>query len=102
MRPKGSVARKAIYLFLLLIVIVVIYTIYDFRQAKQMAAEVCKSAVPGMSLDNLLSTVSEKDFKIIRKSEYTLIVPRKGLGRNHCTVTHDGRLITGSKSGFAD
>jgi hypothetical protein len=102
MGQKGSIVRKAIYLLLLLIAVFVICTIYAFNQAKQMAADICKKATPGMPLEDILSAVSEKDYKIIRSSEYTIIVPVKGMGRNHCTITHDGHIIRTAKHGFTD
>jgi hypothetical protein len=49
-----------------------------------------------------LSKFSEKDYKIIRGAKYLMIVPKKGLGRNHCKVEHDGRKISSAKAGFND
>jgi len=55
-----------------------------------------------MPLEYFLSKYSEKDYKIIRRPDYTIIVPKRDMGRNHCTVSHDGQKITGSKAGFND
>lgn len=101
-KQKSSVVRKAIYAFLLLFATFVIYTIYDMRQAKHMAVDVCKSAVKGMPLEDFLSAFSEKDYKIIKSPDYTIIVPKRGMGRNHCAVSHDGQKISGSRLGFTD
>ncbi len=72
------------------------------RQAKHMAADVCNRAVKGMPLEDFLSAFSEKDYKIIKRPDYTIIVPKRGMGRNHCIVSHDGQKIIGSKAGFND
>jgi hypothetical protein len=101
-RRGGSLFRKVAFLLILIIAVLAIYTIYDFNRAKGIAAAICKSALPGMPLEGLLSAVSEKDFKIIRSSDHVIIVPKNGMGRNHCTVSHDGRIIRGSKQGFSD
>ena len=100
-KHKSSVVHKAIYV-LLFFSIFVIYTIYDMSQAERMAADVCNRAVKGMLLEDFLSAFSEKDYKIIKRPDYTIIVPKKGMGRNHCTVSHDGQKIIGSKTGFTD
>ncbi len=101
-KHKSSVIRKAIYAVLLLFAIFAIYTIYDMSQAKRMAADACMRATQGMPLEDFLSAFSEKYYKIIKRSDYTIIVPKRGMGRNHCTVSHDGQKITGSKLGFTD
>ena len=101
-KHKSSVVRKAIYALLLFFSIFVIYTIYDMSQAKRMAADACIRATQGMPLEDFLSKLPGKDYKIIRRAEYTMIVPKRGMGRNHCIVSHDGQKITGSKLGFTD
>lgn len=100
-KHKSSVIRKAIYGVLFLFAIPVIYTIADMR-AEHMAVDVCKSAVKGMPLENFLSAFSEKDYKIIKRPDYTSIVPKRGMGRHYCVVSHDGQKISGSKLGFID
>ena len=55
-----------------------------------------------MPLEYFLSKYSEKDYKIIRRDEYIMIVPKRGMGHNHCIVAHDGQKIIGSKAGFND
>jgi len=96
------VVRKIILGIVLLIGVLAGYFIYDLTQAKQLAADACQLATPGISLESFLSKFPEADYKIIRNSEYVMIVPKRGLGRNHCMVAHDGRIITGAKAGFMD
>ena len=78
------------------------YFAYDMSQAKRMATDACIRATQGMPLEDYLSKFPEKDYKIIRRAEYIMIVPKRGMGRNHCTVSHDGQKIIGSKTGFND
>lgn len=101
-KDKGSFIRKAVYAVLLFLALFVIYTIYDLSQAKRMAADACIRAVPGMTLEDFLLSFPEQDYKIIRRTEHIMIVPKRGLGRNHCGVAHDGQRITASKTGFND
>jgi hypothetical protein len=101
-KQRSPVVRKAIYAVLLLLSFFVIYTGYDMSQAKRMAAAACIRATQEMPLENFLSTFSEKDYKIIRRAEHIMIVPKRGMGRNHCTVSHDGQKITGAKTGVND
>jgi translation initiation factor RLI1 len=67
-----------------------------------LAADACIRATQGMLLEDFLSTFPEKDYKIIRRAQYIMIVPKRGMGRNHCTVFHDGQKIIRSKAGFND
>jgi len=101
-KVKSSVVRRVVYAFLLLLAFSTIYTFYDMRQGKQMAAGACNRAVKGMLLEDFLTSFSKDDYKIINRSEYTIIVPKKGMGRNSCIVSHDGQKITGAKTGFND
>lgn len=101
-KQNSSVLRKAIYAGLLLLAFFMIYFVYDLIQAKRLAADACKHATEGKPLEDFLSEFSEKDYKIIRGADYIMLVPKRGMGRNHCTVTHDGQNITGSKAGFND
>jgi len=101
-KHTGFVVRKAIYAVLSLFAIFAIYIMYDMGQAKRMAADACTRAIQGMPLEDFLSAISEKDYKIIKRSDYVMIVPKRGMGRNHCAVSHDGRKIAGSKAGFND
>jgi hypothetical protein len=94
--------RKGIYLIILFVAVLAGYFAYDMIQAKRMAANVCTGAVQGMLLEDFLSKLPEKDYRIIRRDKYLTIVPKKGMGRNFCTVMHDGRQVTGSKAGFND
>ncbi len=102
MKRKSSVVRKSVYAVLLLLAFFAIYTIYDMRQAKNMAADVCNSAVKGIPLEDFLSKLPKNDYKIIKGTEYIMIVPKRGMGRNSCTVSHNGQKITGSKTRFND
>lgn len=101
-KNKNSIVRKGIYLIILSMAVFAGYFAYDMNQAKRMAADACISATQGMSLEAFLSTFSEKDYKIIRRPENIMIVPKRGMGRNYCTISHDGRIIIGSKTGFND
>jgi hypothetical protein len=65
-----------------------------------LAVDACIRATQGMPLEDFLSKFPEKDYKIIRRAEYIMIVPKRGMGRNHCTVSHDGQKITGTKTGL--
>ncbi len=94
--------RMLIYLMPSLLAVFTFYTLYDLRQAKHMAAAVCTQAIEGMPLEEFLSTVSAEDFKIIKAPEVTMIVPRRGMGRNQCLVFHDGLRITEAKTAFND
>jgi hypothetical protein len=78
------------------------YFAYDMMQAKRVAVDACIGAAQGMPLEDFLSRFAEKDYRIIRRDEYVTIVPQRGMGRNNCTVFHDGRKIIGSKGGFND
>lgn len=102
MKIKSSKGRKVIYLIILFIGIFVGYFVYDMSEARQLAAGACLRATPGMPLEDFLSKISGDDYKIIRRDQSLMVVPKRGLGRNHCTVSHNGQEITGSKAGFAD
>ena len=101
-KNKNSIVRKGIYLIILCMAVFSGYFAYDMSQAKHMAADACIRATQGMSLEDFLSNFSEKDYKIIRRTKYIIIVPKRGMGRNYCTVSHDGQKIIGSKTGFND
>jgi hypothetical protein len=101
-KHNSSVIRNFVYAVLLLLAFLAIYTIYDMRQAKNLAADVCNSAVKGIPLEDLLSKLPKNDYKIIKGTEYIMIVPKRGMGRNFCTVSRDGQKITGSKTRFND
>jgi hypothetical protein len=101
-KKKRLITRSVIGLFLTLFGVVVVYTLVDMRQAKNMAVEACGRAAAGMSIGDLLPAFSNKDYRIIKSSDQIIIVPKKGMGRFNCTVSHDGRKITGSKASFID
>jgi hypothetical protein len=96
------VVRKIAYVIALLVGLSAGYFVYDMGQAKRMAADACGRAAAGMPLEEYLSKFSSEDYKIIWGAESIIIVPKRGMGRNHCTVTHNGRSITGAKTGFMD
>jgi hypothetical protein len=101
--PKiRPVVRIILYGVVLLSGLSVGYFLYDIGQAKHMAANACLEAKPGMPLADYLSKFSETDYKVIHRLDAILIVPKKGLGRNHCEVGHNGRIITGATTGLAD
>jgi hypothetical protein len=100
-KRNGCVVRSVVGLLLALGVLT-IYTLVDMRQAKNMAVEACGRAAAGASVDDLLPTFSNKDYGIIKNSGQIIIVPKKGLGRFNCTVSHDGLKIIGSKVNFID
>lgn len=93
---------RAIQALLLLLVIAVAHTIYETRQANQMAVSACLRAVWGMKLEDYLKGFSPKEYSIARGSGYVLVVPKRGQGRNHCKVEHDGVKIGKATAGFID
>ena len=101
-QKKSSIVRKGIYLIISFVAMSAGYSTYDMSQAKRMSADACISATQGKPLEDFLSKFTEKDYKIVRRVRYLTIVPKRGMGRNSCTVEHDGRIITGSKTGFND
>lgn len=101
-KNKSSIVRKGIYLIILCIAVFSGYFAYNMSLSKRMVADACISATQGMPLEEFLLKFSENDYKIIRRTEYIMIVPKRGMGRNHCTVSHDGQKIIGSKTGFND
>ncbi|MEW6672969.1 MAG: hypothetical protein AB1427_14785 [Thermodesulfobacteriota bacterium] len=101
-KSKRSVFGKGISLIILLAVFFAGYAVYEMSRAERMAEDACKLATPGTPLEDFLLKFSEMDYRIIRNAEYVVIVPKKGMGRNHCTITHDGLKITGAKAGYAD
>ncbi|PKN20866.1 MAG: hypothetical protein CVU71_03555 [Deltaproteobacteria bacterium HGW-Deltaproteobacteria-6] len=101
-RKIRPLVRKTAYAMALLISLSAGYFVYEMSQAKRMAADACGMARAGMPVEEYLSKLSGEDYKIIRGSETITIVPKRGLGRNNCTLTHDGRNMTGAKTGFID
>ncbi len=96
------VIRIIIYGIVLIAGLLAGYFIYDATQAGRMAADACDSAEAGQPVEEYLSKLSKEDYRIIRRSETIMIVPKRGMGRNYCTITHDGRIITGAETGFMD
>ncbi|MHB8137953.1 MAG: hypothetical protein ACYDGO_06130 [Smithellaceae bacterium] len=99
---KSSILRKGIYLVVIFVLLSVGYFVYEMSQAKHMAADACLRATKGMLLEDYLSIFLKNDFIVIRSAEYIILVPERGMGRNYCSVFHDGQRITGSKTGFND
>ncbi|MCK7510247.1 MAG: hypothetical protein MZV70_43520 [Desulfobacterales bacterium] len=92
-----------IYGIVLLIGLAAGYFIHDLRQARQLTAEACRRAAPGTPLEDFCQNFPKQDYKIIRNSEYILIVPKEvWAGITARGVEHDGRIITGAKTGFMD
>jgi len=102
MKKKISAVRWTLCVAIGVIACLGLYTLYDMRQAKHMAAAACGRAVAGLSLNDYLKNFSTGEFAVIRSSDSILLVPKKGMGRNSCTVTHDGQKILSSKTSFAD
>ena len=101
-QKRLSAVRLIIYGIVLMIGLAAGYFIYDLSQARQMAADACRLATPGTPLDAYLAALPETDYKVIRSAKQILIVPKRGMGRNHCTVVHDGRSITEARTGVND
>lgn len=99
---KKSIGSLVLTLILLLFAFFAVYFFLDMRQAKNLTADVCSRATVGMPIDDLLSTVSETEYRILKSSESIMLVSKKGMGRYHCAISHDGRKITGAKTKFAD
>lgn len=101
-KPKKTIRRKVVYAILWFLALGGIYILYDMHQAKQMAVEACNRAVYGAPLEDFRATFSANDYKMIHRSGQLIIVPRKGMGRNHCIVFHDGQKIIEAKTGYND
>jgi hypothetical protein len=86
----------------LLFAVVAVYTFWDMRQARNMAADACIQAIKGRYLDDYLSAFSKKDYKIMKNDNQVIIVPKRGMGRYRCVVDHDGQVINSSKANFFD
>lgn len=97
-----SAVRKTVYTLALLAGISVGYYVYDMMKAQQMAADACRLAKQGMPLGDYLKIFPENDYKIIRGADHIWVVPKRGFGRNNCTVTHDGRTISGARADYVD
>lgn len=97
-----SGVRTIIYGMALLIGLAAGYFIYDLSSARQRVADACRLATAGMPVEEFLLKFPEADYKIILGSESITIVPKRGMGRNSCIVLHNGRIITGAKTGFTD
>lgn len=78
------------------------YFLYDMRQGKRLAVEACTAAKEGMPLDDFTSKLSPQDYRIVRDTNAIMVVPKRGMGRNYCRVSHDGRQITGFSTGATD
>lgn len=78
------------------------YTGYDLSQARSMVAQVCSRAHPGTLVSAFLSTIDQGAFKVIAAEHRTVIVSRSGMGRYHCTITHNGTTISNAAPGFLD
>ncbi len=90
------------FIIILFLAIPVGYVLWDIRQAKDMASDACSKAVKGMSLDEYFSEFPQKDYRIILNDTECILVPKGGMGRYQCVIFHEGRIITGSKTGFLD
>lgn len=101
-KTKSSLVIKGIYLVILCVTLFAGYFVYDMSQAGRMAANACIGAIQGMPLEDYLSKFPATDYKIVRGNKYVMIVPKRGMGRNSCTVEHDGQKITGSKTEYID
>ncbi len=98
----GPVVRKIFYAISLFVGLSAGYFVYDMSQAKRMAKDACHLAKQGMLLGDYLRIFSENDYKIMHSADHIWVVPKRGMGRNHCTVQHNGRIITGAKAGYID
>lgn len=96
------VVHKVIYGIALLVGLLAGYFIYDLSQARHLSADACRQAISGMPVESFLLKFPKEDYKISRSFDSILIVPKRGMGRNHCAVGHDGRIITGAKAGWVD
>jgi len=101
-KKNRHMLRTMIGLFLAFIAVVALYMVLDFRQAENLAVSACGRAAVGMPLDEFLPAVSIKEYRVIKTPDGVILVPRKGMGRYSCTVSHDGRKITGAKVAFTD
>ena len=101
-KTKSSLVRQGVYLVIFFVTLFAGYFAYDVSQAKRMADDACIGAIQGKPLEDYSSKFPAKDYRIVRGSKYVMIVPKRGMGRNSCTVFHDGEKIIGSKTEYID
>jgi len=101
-RRKRPFVRAVIGLLVALFAVLAGYTALDMRQGKGMAVDACRRAAKGTLLDDILPMFSAADYRTIKGPERILLVPKKGMGRFNCAVTHDGRMVTGASVNFID
>jgi len=101
-KRKRPVARIVAGVFAALFLIIAGYTALDMRQGKTMAADACSRAVIGAPLVELLPLFPATDYRVVKGPDKIFLVPRKGMGRFNCTLTHDGQKVTGAEVTFTD
>ena len=101
-KRKRPVIRIVIGLFAALIAVIAVTTAVDMRRARALAVDACSRAATGLLLDDLLPAFPEKDYRKIKGPDQIILVPKKGMGRFNCTISHDGHSVTGSRVDFID
>jgi len=101
-KRKRPLVRVVVGLFAAMFVVIAAYTALDMHQGKTMAAEACGRAVKGALLVELLPTFPPADYRVIKGTDKIFLVPRKGMGRYSCALSHDGRKVTGAEVTFTD
>jgi hypothetical protein len=101
-QKRRTIFKKVTYAIITVVALAAGYFSYDLNRAARLAADACSKAKPGTLLAPYLAQFGEKDYRIIRRADSAVIVPRNALGRSSCTVSHDGQTITGAKAGLRD
>jgi hypothetical protein len=94
--------KRIVFLIAALVIGGVFYVFWDLRQSEGDALMICGKARVGMPVADYLDAVPADNFRIIRGQGSIIIVPRKGMGRHNCVVSHDGLKITDAKKRFLD
>lgn len=101
-KRKRPVVRIVVGLLVALFLIIAGCIALDMRQGKAMAAAACSRAAAGSLLAELLPVFPATGYRVIKGPDKIFLVPRKGMGRFSCTLTHDGRQVTGAEVTFTD
>jgi len=101
-QKRRAIFKKITYGIIFIVALAAGYFSYDLNRAARLAADACKRATPGTDIAPYLAQFDEKDYRIIRRADTAVIVPRNAMGRSSCTVSHDGLKITGAKAGLRD
>jgi hypothetical protein len=71
---------KKYFVVILFITLPMGYTLWDMRQAKHMAADACSKVVKGMNLEDYLSALPQKEYRIIVNDRSVFWFPEEAWG----------------------